>query len=391
MKRHTSTGQKAAAVVVLALTALSAAYCLGGPSEALEPERPALAETPLSSPTPSVSARRPSLEDLEDHGYYQDPLVNQGPLPNRQAPRRAYRKAEEERQYSRKAADEVVATILGSIITPDMDASEQCSAVYYYIKGCITCDGTSVKSDWRQAAYWGFTTGKGDEYTFYACSRALLSALGFQVREVKREGGDLTEPHSWSLVNYNGGWYHFDPCPHLKTDPLFVCCLSTDQQLMNFDAGAERGYYAFDADAYPERVGGPASSANTVPMPKRDADGEGLPVPTPAPTPSPSATPEPSPSPTPEVSAAPEASVAPSAQPSASPSPAATPATAPSAAPSPTPSVTPSVTPSTAPSAPAVPEPTVQPTPEPTPEPTPPPAIPLPTPDPEEPLLPPDV
>ncbi len=373
MKPHSSAGQKAAAVAVLALSLLSAAYCLdrpGAPAGGLP--APAGSSRP-TAPQVSAQPQRPTMDDLEDHGYYQDPLVYEGPLPNRQAPRRAYGKTET-RQYSRTAADAVVKTILGSIITPDMDAVEQCSAVYFYVKGCITCDGASVNSGWREAAYWGFTTGKGDEYTFYACSRALLSALGFQVREVTREGGGLTEPHTWALVNCNGGWYHFDPCPHLKTDPLFLCCLSTDQQLMNFDAGAGRDYYAFDADAYPERVGGRADAAFTVPMPKRDEDGEELPVPTPSPTPTPTDSTEPQ---LPESPLPAESSVQPSGTPSPTPSAEASPSPSASAAPA------------------ATPVPTPEPTAEPTPLPTPPPA-PVPTPPPvpetpetEEPLLPP--
>lgn len=328
MKRHTPAGQKGSAAAVLALSLLCAAYCLGEPSEALGSELSPPTTPAVVSAEPSAPVQRPDMEQLEEHGYYIDALVNRGPLDNRQAPRHAYRKTED-RQYSRQAADQVVETILDSIITPDMDAPQQCAAVYYYIKGCITCDGTSVKSDWRQAAYWGFTTGKGDEYTFYACSRALLTGLGFQVREVKRESDALTEPHTWSLVNYGTGWYHFDPCPHLKSDPLFVCCLSTDQQLMDFDAGAGRDYYAFDPAAYPERIGGPAVTVEPSPLP--------------------------------------EESERPSASPAASPP------------------ATPTI--STAPTPPAIPAtPTPAPTPEPTPEPTPPPA---PLPDTEEPLLPP--
>ncbi|WP_251447141.1 transglutaminase-like domain-containing protein [Vermiculatibacterium agrestimuris] len=305
MKRHTPAGQKGSAAVVLALSLLSAAYCLGGPSEALGselPAPPAALSAAAQSSAPAV--QRPDMEQLEEHGYYIDALVNRGPLDNRQAPRHAYRKTEQ-RQYSRQAADQVVETILDSIITPDMDASQQCSAVYYYIKGCITCDGTSVKSDWRQAAYWGFTTGKGDEYTFYACSRALLTGLGFQVQEVKRESDTLTEPHSWSLVNYGAGWYHFDPCPHLKRDPLFICCLSTDQQLMDFNAEAKRDYYAFDPDAYPERMGGPAVITQVSPLPVESENPLATPSSAVTPTPSPTSSAAPTPTPEPEATPTP--------------------------------------------------------------------------------------
>ena len=201
MKRQTSAGQKAIAVAVLALTALSAVYCLSEPPAGAVPASstpPADVHLSAASPCPTPDP----AEELEEHGYYQDSLVNQGPLPNRQAPRRplSNRKVEpEQRQYSRQAADEVVETILNSIISPDQSDAQKCAEIYYYVKGCITCDGASVRSSWEEAAYWGFTTGQGDEYTFYACSRALLTALGYQVRQVQREGGDLEEPHSWCL------------------------------------------------------------------------------------------------------------------------------------------------------------------------------------------------
>ncbi len=372
MKRQTPAGQKAIAAAVLLLTGLSAAYCLR------EPSAEAIPKPPVSSADVHLPAHAPSTpdpaEELEEHGYYQDPLVNQGPLPNRQVPRRSYSgtkdtRETDERQYSRQAADEVVETILSSIITPEMSAAQKCNEVYYYVKGCISYKGSSVRSSWSEAAYWGFTTGRGDEYTFYACSRALLTALGYQVRQVQRQGGDMEEPHSWCLVNYGEGWYHFDPCPHLKSDPLFVCCLSSDQQLMDFDAGAQRDYYAFDPDAYPERVGGRADPANTVPIPRQTPEASGS-TPTPPPVGSqPPADPDASSEPTPSEGreSPPPADVSPSAPlttqkpPPASQSPVS--------------------------SAPAVPEDTTPPAPS-APEPTPPLAS---TPIPEEPLLPPGV
>ncbi len=93
----------------------------------------------------------------------------------------------------------------------------------------------------------------------------------------------MTSSHYWNLVDYGEGWYHFDCCPHLKTDPRFECFMATDQELLNFDAGAGRGYYSFDADAYPERVGGRADPNAVQPMPHRRGDAAATPSPEPTP------------------------------------------------------------------------------------------------------------
>lgn len=350
MKLQTPPKQKAAAAAVLTLTVLVAVFCLYDPTSPQSSPSPSESAPASASPSPSEKATSDALE-LEEHGYFIDSTVNKGPLPNRQAPRRAYRSNEDGREYSKSALDEVVQTILSSITTPNTDKAQQCNEIYYYVKGCISYGGISVKSDWRKAAYWGFTTGTSDDFTFYACSRALLEGAGFQVKEVKREGGDLTEAHSWCLVNYNDGWYHFDPFPHLKSDPVFNCCLASDQQLANFDAGAGRDYYAFDEDAYPERAGGRADPAFTVPMPRPEGYEDLKSQPTKEPTPSavPSPSPEPSVEVTPTPSASPTAAPQATATPSSTPSASAEPEETPSASPSPASTESPAPTPMQAP------------------------------------------
>ena len=69
----------------------------------------------------------------------------------------------------------------------------------------------SDKSDWKTGAYTGLTAGRGDCFTYYAVSRALLTALGIDNLAVERVGGETR--HFWNLVNCGDGWYHFDACP----------------------------------------------------------------------------------------------------------------------------------------------------------------------------------
>ncbi len=337
----------AGALVLLLLVLFRSA-----PSAAASPSS-APSVSPAASPAASGPAQQPDPDDLEEHGIYQDEAVYIAPAPFRSVPRAAQRRTYRQAPvYTSQAYDRAVDAILSGLITEDMDSIQRCQAVYYYVKDHISYAGTSNKDSWWEAAYWGFTHGRGDYYTFYACSRALLTGLGYQVREVRREGGDLDAPHTWALVNYGSGWYHFDPCPHLKSDPLFFCFLSTDQDLMNFDAGAGRDYYAFDADAYPPRAGGRADPDALDPLPRRDGTSS-EPSPAPSESPVPSQTPESSPSPSREPSPPPSPSAAPSFKP------------VPTARPS-------------APAYQAEPEPTPTPSQEPIPEPSQPPEDPVP-------------
>ncbi len=326
-----SVGRAAlAALLSLCLTACS------GPTPQISP-----------SPEPSASAAAPEeapglpFDQLEEHGIYRDPDVYAPAARSivREADWAPPRKQPEREELS---YDEVVELLAGRLVTGQMNVIQQCQAVYYYIRDHISYTYMARHTNQEAAAYAGFTSEQGDAYTYAACSKALLEALGFDTRTVQRAGGDLDEPHYWTLVECGGEWYHFDPFPHLLTDPAFPCFLATDQDLLNFNAGAGRDYYAFDGDDYPSRSGGPGDPEAVVPMPDRREDSQETPEPSATPTPQPTAFPEPTPStapsprPTARASAAPSPTAAASLQPTPSPSP--TPATSPS----PTAAVTPS-------------------------------------------------
>lgn len=287
----TSKGQKATALVLFASALVLGVGCLGSGSGTVVPAETAVAappETAVPSPAATVPSTLPTaaprpdesddLEELEEHGTAQDPdvlLTGDG----QEASQAVQTAAPRNRSYSEQAYSDTVDKIVGKLSADDMTALQKCQAVYNYVKGHVSYTGSSDKSDWKKGAYSGFTTGRGDCFTYYACSRALLTALGIENQEVQRSGSELPTRHYWNLVNCGEGWYHFDACPHLKTDPHFVCFMATDQDLLNFDVSAGRGYYSFDADAYPERVGGRADPDAVVLMPKNT-------VPTPEPMPS---------------------------------------------------------------------------------------------------------
>lgn len=343
--------------------------------------------TPGPSVEPSVEPSRdpaddPQAGELDEHGASQDPDVAQSSTGSSR-----------NKTYSENRYNAVVQQIIGKIITDDMTPRQKCRAIYDYVKGHVYYTGSSDKSDWKKGAYSGFVNGTGDCYTYYACCRALLTELGIDNMEVQRYGSSMPTRHYWNLVDYGEGWYHMDACPHLKTDPRFDCFMATDQELINFSAGAGREYYYFDFDSedYPERVGGAVDWDNIKPMPDRK------PKPTTEPTAEPTTDPgveptfEPGVEPTAEPGVEPtvEPGVEPTAEPGVEPTadpgvePTVEPGIEPTAEPTVVtaePGIEPTVEPTTEPTAEPTVEPAVEPTAEPTAEPT---EEPLPTPPPE--------
>lgn len=100
-------------------------------------------------------------------------------------------------------------SVIDTIITPDMVTAEKMKAVFDYVRGHVHYVGNSDKSDWRKEAARGFKTGRGDCFTFYSVTRALLDELGVEYMSVTRLGGRTR--HYWVLVNIGTGWYHYDP------------------------------------------------------------------------------------------------------------------------------------------------------------------------------------
>lgn len=167
--------------------------------------------------------------------------------------------------FTQEGLDELVQKAIDNIITPGMTQREQAKAVWNFAKNGISYTGKSDKSDWRSGAYEGLRTRRGDCFTYYAVSRALLTALGIDNLEVQRVGGPTS--HYWNLVNCGDGWYHFDATPRSSKMPYFVSFMFTDQEAADYTARAGRNYYTFDGSLYPARAGGeePAQPAEPAP------------------------------------------------------------------------------------------------------------------------------
>lgn len=132
--------------------------------------------------------------------------------------------------------------VLKEITTRDMVTAEKLNAVFEYVRGRIHYTGVSNKTDWRREAIRGNTEGKGDCFTVYCLSRALLDELKIPYMSVTRRGG--SSRHYWLIVNIGTGWYHFDP---LKTRVHnYRCFMWTTKQCL-----AKPYFWRFYEENYP--------------------------------------------------------------------------------------------------------------------------------------------
>lgn len=138
---------------------------------------------------------------------------------------------------------ELAQEVIGKIITDDMVMAEKLKAVFDYTRGHVHYVGDSNKSDWRKEAARGFRTGRGDCFTFYSVSRALLDELGVEYMSVQRQGGRTR--HYWTIVNIGTGWYHFDTtvAPHHK----HKCFMWTNAQCK-----VKPYFWRYNQSKYPE-------------------------------------------------------------------------------------------------------------------------------------------
>ena len=138
--------------------------------------------------------------------------------------------------------------VLAKIIKPGMTDKQKLRAIFDYSLNHITYTGDSDKSDWLKGAYRGFVKANGDCFNYYSTARALLTRAGFPNMPVTRVAGTPTR-HYWSLVYFEGAWYHFDTTPHRRGYP-FECFLKTDAQVADYTKQVKY-YYLFDSSKYP--------------------------------------------------------------------------------------------------------------------------------------------
>lgn len=144
-----------------------------------------------------------------------------------------------EKSEFHRQVDIAADTVLSQIINDQMTQRQKAVAIYSWVKGHMRYSGYSPVGDWVGAAWDGLRKHHGDCYTYYAMSVELLNRAGMQTIEVIRS---TDNNHYWNLVEVDGNWYHFDPCPR-RTGGDF--CLLTDAQIAYSNA------HVFDHSLYP--------------------------------------------------------------------------------------------------------------------------------------------
>lgn len=148
------------------------------------------------------------------------------------------------------AVEKYARDILADIITEDMTRDQKIYKVYLYTKANVKFVGSSDKSSIVRAAYEGFSTGKGDCYTYYAMNVVFLNMLGIENLEVTRVGG--TSHHWWNLVLHDDGkYYHVDSCPKAIYLDGQTYWKMTDTDLVTYTnnkqvAAHRPNYYTYD-------------------------------------------------------------------------------------------------------------------------------------------------
>lgn len=151
---------------------------------------------------------------------------------------------EEEKTEMMHTVDALADQILAGIINDNMSESQKAAAIYSWIRGNLAYGASGTIGDWPQAAYEGLRRRRGNCYTYYATSLALLSRAGIPSIEVIRS---TDNDHWWNLVYVDGNWYHFDTTPRAAGGNF---CLLTTAQLMNYSNG-HRNSHVFDQSLYP--------------------------------------------------------------------------------------------------------------------------------------------
>lgn len=138
------------------------------------------------------------------------------------------------------------------------DVNSKYDIAYGIYKWCynnITFDlaGTDRSKGPLKLAYEGFTTLKGDCYTYMITAKYLFRVAGIDTVEVTRLRYEGESNHFWLLVDVGDGYYHFDATTRSTgrgTDTFML----TDAEIAKFcEKFNVPHYFRFDKDAYPAR------------------------------------------------------------------------------------------------------------------------------------------
>ena len=134
--------------------------------------------------------------------------------------------------------------ILAGIITDDMSQYDKAHAIFTWVRSNIMWSEHSIKEDWVEAAYEGFTDKRGDCYTFASTSKALLTRAGIPNIDIKRNS--TLSKHFWNLIDCGDGWYHYDATPRNDKTVIFYW----SESMLQGDEAVRRSH-VYDKTLYP--------------------------------------------------------------------------------------------------------------------------------------------
>lgn len=146
--------------------------------------------------------------------------------------------------------------IIDKIIKDDMTMPQKAAAIYNWVKQHISWYDHSDKTHgWPAGAVAGFEQRKGDCFTYYAVTKALLDVAGIPNLDVVKVITPETSQssHYWNLVDVGDGWVHMDCTPRAGNmeDSFF---LYTDAEMLAYSQKpANKNCFNFDPTAYPDR------------------------------------------------------------------------------------------------------------------------------------------
>ena len=147
----------------------------------------------------------------------------------------------------------MIDAVIAEVTTPEMSTWDKMFVLWEWCRTKITYATTAGnRSSLWAGAYEGLHNRKGDCFVYYATYTLLLNRIGVENMCVSRVGG--TSNHWWSLVCWNGKWYHTDSSPR-KAGHAYECFMQTDAQIQEYsNFYVEKvNYYNFDTTLYPER------------------------------------------------------------------------------------------------------------------------------------------
>lgn len=154
-------------------------------------------------------------------------------------------------EKSKERLDGLADAALLSCLTDQMTDYEKLWSIFCYISEHISYVDDAETMDEVEEGINGFVKGTGSCFTYFASLKAMLERAGFKTVDVTRDKTVKEGQHFWSLVKYQGEWYHIDATPRGPEDGReHLVFLLTDGQMAEMNA-AYGNYWAFDSSAYP--------------------------------------------------------------------------------------------------------------------------------------------